>query len=117
MGDDLSGTSGPYQEALQYLFARTTGKSKFGLERTRALLAALGNPQDRIPCFHVAGTNGKGSVCATLEALLRARGSGRPARVTDWLAVGGAAVFLLGALLLPWVLIVWLLSQFAEALR
>ena len=50
-------------------------------------------------------------------ALLRARGSGRPARVTDWLAVGGAAVFLLGALLLPWVLIVWLISQFAEALR
>jgi len=50
-------------------------------------------------------------------ALLRARGSGRPAGVTDWLVVGGAAVFLLGALLLPWVLIVWLLSQFAEALR
>ena len=74
MGDDLSVAPGPYQEALQYLFARTTGKSKFGLERTRALLAALGNPQDRIPCFHVAGTNGKGSVCATLEALLRARG-------------------------------------------
>ncbi|MCC6927534.1 MAG: bifunctional folylpolyglutamate synthase/dihydrofolate synthase [Gemmatimonadaceae bacterium] len=74
MGDDLSGSSGRYQEALQYLFARTTGKSKFGLERTRALLAALGNPQERLPCFHVAGTNGKGSVCATLEALLRARG-------------------------------------------
>ena len=50
-------------------------------------------------------------------ALLRERGSGRPARLGDWLAVGGAAVFLLGALLLPWVLIVWLLSQFAEALR
>jgi hypothetical protein len=50
-------------------------------------------------------------------ALLRARGSGRPARVTDWLAVGGAAVFLLEALLLPWMLIVWLISQFAEALR
>lgn len=78
MGDDLSHDPSDgaqrYQEALQYLFARTTGKSKFGLERTRALLNALGNPQDALKTFHVAGTNGKGSVCATLEALLRARG-------------------------------------------
>ena len=74
MGHDLSGHRSRYQDALQYLFARTTGKSKFGLERTRALLAALGNPQDGLKTLHVAGTNGKGSVCATLDALLRARG-------------------------------------------
>ena len=70
MGDDLS----RYRDALQYLFARTTGKSKFGLERTRALLAAMGDPHLALRTFHVAGTNGKGSVCATLEALLRERG-------------------------------------------
>ncbi len=70
MGDHLS----HYQDALAYLFARHTGKSKFGLTRTRALLSALGDPHHAIPSFHVAGTNGKGSVCATLEALLRARG-------------------------------------------
>lgn len=70
MGDHLS----RYRDALQYLFARTTGKSKFGLERTRALLAALGDPHLALHTFHVAGTNGKGSVCATLEALLRAEG-------------------------------------------
>lgn len=70
MGDDLS----RYRRALEYLFARTTGKSKFGLERTRALLAELGDPHLALRTFHVAGTNGKGSVCATLEALLRARG-------------------------------------------
>jgi dihydrofolate synthase/folylpolyglutamate synthase len=63
-----------YNRALQALFARTTGKSKFGLERTEALLAALGNPHRRFDVFHVAGTNGKGSVCATLDAMLRARG-------------------------------------------
>lgn len=44
-------------------------------------------------------------------ALLRERGNGRPARVSDWLAVGGAATLLLGALLLPWVLIIWLLTR------
>lgn len=63
-----------YRAALDFLFARTTGKTKVGLERTRALLAALGDPHLRVPALHVAGTNGKGSVCATLEALLRQRG-------------------------------------------
>jgi dihydrofolate synthase/folylpolyglutamate synthase len=63
-----------YREALDFLFARTTGKTKFGLERTRELLRALGSPHERLRTFHVGGTNGKGSVCATLEALLRAKG-------------------------------------------
>lgn len=72
MGDELAAEA--YRSALQALFARTTGKSKFGLERTEALLDALGNPQRRFDVFHVAGTNGKGSVCATLETVLRTRG-------------------------------------------
>lgn len=63
-----------YHTALDYLFERTTGGSRFGLERTTALLTALGNPHLALRTFHVAGTNGKGSVCATLEALLRHRG-------------------------------------------
>ena len=70
MGDSLSG----YRAALDYLFERTTGGSRFGLERTAALLEALGNPHDRLRILHVAGTNGKGSACATLEAVLRHRG-------------------------------------------
>ncbi len=70
MGDVLT----TYQGALDYLFARTTGKNKFGLERTEALLAVLGDPHRRLKYFHVAGTNGKGSVCATLDALLRSGG-------------------------------------------
>jgi dihydrofolate synthase/folylpolyglutamate synthase len=63
-----------YQHALDYLFARTNGPFKFGLERTRALLHALGDPHRAFPSFHVAGTNGKGSSVATADALLRAKG-------------------------------------------
>ena len=63
-----------YREALDYLFARTTGGFKFGLERTRELLARLGNPEARYPSLHVAGTNGKGSSVATMAAVLSATG-------------------------------------------
>jgi len=62
------------EEALEFLFARTTGPYKFGLERTETLLAALGNPHRTYPVLHVGGTNGKGSSLATAEALLLARG-------------------------------------------
>jgi dihydrofolate synthase/folylpolyglutamate synthase len=47
---------------------------ELGLERIQRLLAALGNPQQRVPIVHVAGTNGKGSVCAYLAAVLAAAG-------------------------------------------
>lgn len=45
-----------------------------GLERMEQLLADLGNPQATIPVLHVAGTNGKGSVCAYLSSILTAAG-------------------------------------------
>ncbi len=41
-----------------------------GLKRIEKLLTDLGNPQDRVPIIHVAGTNGKGSVCAYLSSIL-----------------------------------------------
>ncbi len=63
-----------YRAAIEALFARTTSGIKPGLERTEALLAKLGNPHRRLSAVHVAGTNGKGSVVVTVEALLRARG-------------------------------------------
>ncbi len=47
---------------------------ELGLERIQRLLGALGNPQQRVPLVHVAGTNGKGSVCAYLAAVLGAAG-------------------------------------------
>ncbi len=45
-----------------------------GLERMRLLLAALGNPQARVPVVHVAGSNGKGSVCALVAQTLQRAG-------------------------------------------
>lgn len=45
-----------------------------GLERIHKLLADLGNPHDQVPVIHVAGTNGKGSVCAYLSSVLTAAG-------------------------------------------
>lgn len=44
------------------------------LENTRAILEKLGNPQDQMKILHVAGTNGKGSVCAFLSSILTAAG-------------------------------------------
>ena len=47
---------------------------KLGLDGTRELLAGLGHPESRFASVHVAGTNGKGSVCALVERVLRAAG-------------------------------------------
>lgn len=63
-----------YAEALAALEARQESRMRLGLGRLRRHLKSLGDPQDRFPCFHVAGTNGKGSVCAILESVLRAQG-------------------------------------------
>ncbi|MDP9203997.1 MAG: bifunctional folylpolyglutamate synthase/dihydrofolate synthase [Gemmatimonadota bacterium] len=63
-----------YSAAIEALFARTTSGIKPGLERTEAILARLGSPHRCLSSIHVAGTNGKGSVVATAEALLRWKG-------------------------------------------
>jgi dihydrofolate synthase/folylpolyglutamate synthase len=67
-------SSSRYVSALEYLYARTTGGVRLGLDRTRALLEVLGNPQQRVPSFHIAGTNGKGSTVASIAALLAYKG-------------------------------------------
>ena len=63
-----------YGAAIETLFARTTSGIKPGLARTEALLAKLGSPHRGLSAVHVAGTNGKGSVVATVEALLQWKG-------------------------------------------
>jgi dihydrofolate synthase/folylpolyglutamate synthase len=63
-----------YHAAIDALFTRTTGVWKLGLERVNALLEQLGNPHRTLTVLHVGGTNGKGSVVATAEAILRSRG-------------------------------------------
>lgn len=68
------GVSSDYEQALSALFRRTTGVWRLGLERVSAFLSAIGDPHRQYPVFHVAGTNGKGSTVATLDALLRHAG-------------------------------------------
>lgn len=72
---------------------------KLGLENIAALCAALGDPQDRFPSVHVAGTNGKGSVSAMLAEALRRRGfrtglytSPHLARVEERVRIDGAPI-------------------------
>ena len=62
------------EEALRYIHSLHALGSHPGLDNTRALLAAMGNPQTAYRCLHVAGTNGKGSFCAMSDAILRAAG-------------------------------------------
>src|SRR6476469_10307594 len=62
-----------YDEALEFLFPRTT-TIKFGLATTRALLKLLGNPHEVVPTIHIGGTNGKGSVSTLVAAALAEAG-------------------------------------------
>ena len=61
-------------QQLQRLYRRNQHAVKLGLDETRALLDQLENPQDSFLAIHVAGTNGKGSVCAMLASVLQAAG-------------------------------------------
>lgn len=63
-----------YQEALEYIHSINWAFCKPGLERIRTLCERLGNPQARMKFIHVAGTNGKGSVCAMLSSILTKAG-------------------------------------------
>jgi len=58
-----------YQEFLDHIYKKYSGNVKLELDRMRGLLEDMGNPQNTLRGFHIAGTNGKGSVCAELEAL------------------------------------------------
>ncbi len=62
------------QEAISYIENYTWSQTKLGLERTHALLAALGDPQKKLKFIHVAGSNGKGSTCAMLSSILQQAG-------------------------------------------
>ncbi|MDO4619998.1 MAG: Mur ligase family protein [Lachnospiraceae bacterium] len=63
-----------YQEALQYLDELGMRSIKNPLSHTQRLLDELGAPDREVPAVHVAGTNGKGSVCSFLDSILRKSG-------------------------------------------
>jgi dihydrofolate synthase/folylpolyglutamate synthase len=62
------------QQSLEALYGLERRRDKLGLDGTRALLGALGDPHAEWASVHVAGTNGKGSVCALVERVLREAG-------------------------------------------
>ncbi len=66
--------SAEYVAATEYLFSLKAHGPRFGIDRMRLLTAALGHPERAVPFVHVAGTNGKGSVSAMLDAILHAAG-------------------------------------------
>ena len=90
-----------YPDSVQFLYAlgNEIKTAKLGLERITVVLEALGRPQDRLRIVHVAGTNGKGSTCAMIEAALRASGhrtalftSPHLAEPTERIAINGIPV-------------------------
>ena len=72
-----------YESAIEFLYGRINyervdsqaySTSDFKLDRMRVLLSKLGNPQDKIPAVHVAGTKGKGSTCSMVASVLATAG-------------------------------------------
>ena len=63
-----------YEEAVAYINDTPRFTTKNTLENTRMVLARLGHPERRMRLIHVAGSNGKGSVCAYLSSILTTAG-------------------------------------------
>src|SRR5919112_4529062 len=63
-----------YDEAERYLLSLELFGMRFGLDRMRRLMTALGTPQERFGSVHVAGTNGKSSTVRMTAAILRRHG-------------------------------------------
>ena len=63
-----------YTESIEYIHSINWCFCKPGLERTKHLCNMLGDPQNELKFIHVAGTNGKGSFCSMLDAILRRAG-------------------------------------------
>lgn len=67
-------TGGDLAAVEAWLYSLRNRGSRLGLERMEALLRELGDPHHGLPIVHVAGTNGKGSVCSMIDAIARAAG-------------------------------------------
>lgn len=63
-----------YQESINFLYELRLHGTKLGLENITLLTSRMGSPHDRLKFIHIAGTNGKGSVAAMIESILRSAG-------------------------------------------
>lgn len=62
------------EDAIEWIHSRLPFGSRPGLDRVKALVQKVGNPEQQLPVIHVAGTNGKGSTVAYLRSLLMESG-------------------------------------------
>ncbi len=88
-----------YEESVNYILEIPRFTKKNDLDHTRAFLDYLGRPQENLKVLHVAGTNGKGSVCVYLDAMLRSEGkhtglftSPHLIKMNERIAVGGRQI-------------------------
>lgn len=63
-----------YEQAIDYIEQTDTPRQRYGLEKLKQALHLMGDPQDRVPYVHIAGTNGKGSTAAMLSSILNHAG-------------------------------------------
>lgn len=63
-----------YAEARSYIDNTAKFGMNFGLERVEKILELLGNPQNKVKCIHIGGTNGKGSTTAMITSVLKEQG-------------------------------------------
>ncbi len=63
-----------YLDSLPSFQVQGASAARLGLERIRAFCEVIGNPQQKVPCIHIAGTNGKGSVSAMLALVYEQAG-------------------------------------------
>tara|TARA_S200000501_G_scaffold67635_2_gene59140 strand:+ start:20773 stop:22068 length:1296 start_codon:yes stop_codon:yes gene_type:complete len=63
-----------FKSVLYYLYKLQRNEKKYSLDNTYKLLKPLGNPQNQLRCIHIAGTNGKGSVSASINRILMEMG-------------------------------------------
>ncbi len=89
-----------YHKAIEYLYSLQKYGMKFGLRNTTELLSRLNNPHYSFKSIHVAGTNGKGSTSAMIEAILRKVGlktglytSPHLVRFTERIRINGKEIY------------------------
>lgn len=87
------------EQTMAFIHATSWMGSRLGLERMRELMRLLGDPQNELRLIHVAGTNGKGSVCAMLSSILSSAGyrtglytSPHLVRVNERMKIDGADI-------------------------
>ena len=59
-----------YEQAIDYIEQTDTPRQRYGLEKLKQALHLMGDPQEKVPYVHIAGTNGKGSTASMLSSVL-----------------------------------------------